>query len=232
MANYGVFFGGGLLHRTPRDLDAWIAVARRLGHDRIILLGYSLGATMVTYYQAVQRRREVAGICTLAHPLSLPASLRRRWERFGATPDYDTVADRARAMIGESLDDDDGVDEIFVVTRAAGPTDAPAHGEIWTYRTWWFSRGPEAGHAVSGDSIGRIDVPVAFIQAGDDQLVPPGDGDELAARARAGEAPDVRHDIVANANHVFSGRESAAVDCIVRWLDEVIVSGAPGPAVD
>jgi dienelactone hydrolase len=225
MANYGVFFGGGLLHRTPRDLDAWVDVARRLGHDRIVLLGYSLGATMVTYYQAVRRRSEVVGICTLAHPLSLPMSLRRRWERFGATPDYDTVTDRAREVIGESLDDDAGADEIFVVKRAAGPTEAPTHGEIWTYRTWWFSRGPEARHAVSREWIGRLDVPVALIQAGDDLLVPPSDGDELAARARAGAAGDVRHDIVPHANHVFSGRETAAVDRITRWLDAVIVPG-------
>ena len=228
MANYGVFFGGGLLHRTPRDLDAWVSMVRRMGHPRIVLLGYSLGATMVTHYQALRRRPEVVGICTLAHPLSLPAALRRRWERFDAEPDYEAVAARALAMIGDSLDDDHGDDEIFVVQRASGPTDAPLHGEIWTYRTWWFSRGPQAAHAISAGRIGGIGVPISLIQAGDDMLVPRSDGEELTRIATAAGVPGVHHEQVAYANHVFSGRESLAVDACVAWLDRVIL-GRDGP---
>lgn len=230
MANYGVFFGGGLLHRTPLDLDAWVDLVRRMGHPRIVLLGYSLGATMVTHYQALRRRHEVVGLCTLAHPLSLPASLRRRWERFGADPDYDTITARARQIIGDSLDDDDGDDEIFIVECASGPTVAPTHGEIWTYRTWWFSRGPDAAHAVSAERIGEVGVPVALIQAADDMIVPPSDGDALEEIALAAGVPHVRHESVAHANHVFSGREAAAVERCIAWLDEVML-GRP-PAAD
>ncbi len=223
MANFGVFFGGGLLHRTPLDLDAWVGLTRRMGHPRIVLLGYSLGATMVTHYQALRRPDEVVGLCTLAHPLSLPESLRRRWERFGADPDYETVTRRARAMLGASAADDDGADEIFIVERASGPTLAPAHSEIWTYRTWWYSRGPDARHAVSADWVGKVGVPLALIQAGDDMIVPPGDGEELAAIARAAGAPDVRLESVPYANHVFSGREQLAAERCVAWLEEVIM---------
>lgn len=222
MANFGVFFGGGLFHRTPLDLDAWIGLARRMGHQRLVLLGYSLGATMVTSYQAQHRQDEVAGLCTLAHPLSLPESLRRRWQRFGAEPDYATVTGRARVMMdaGESVDD---LDEIFVVERASGPTRAPDHAEIWTYRTWWHSRGPEARHAVSAEWIGMVGVPVALIQAGDDAIVPPSDGEKLAAIARTAGVPDVRLVAVPDANHVFSNREDAVVEQCAVWLDEVIL---------
>jgi dienelactone hydrolase len=223
MANYGVFFGGGLLHRTPLDLDAWVDMVRRMGHPRIVLLGYSLGATMVTHYQALRGRPEVVGLCTLAHPLSLPASLRRRWERFGATPDYDTVTARALEVIGDSLDDDRGDDEIFIVERASGPTDAPLHGEIWTYRTWWFSRGPEATHAVSAERIRGVRVPVALIQGGDDMIVPQSDGEELERIALAAGVPDVRHETVPYANHVFSGRDAVAIERCIAWLDDVIL---------
>jgi dienelactone hydrolase len=225
MANYGVFFGTGLLHRTPWDLDAWVDLVRRMGHRRIVLLGYSLGATMVTHFQALRHRPEVVGVCTLAHPLSLPASLRRRWERFGARPDYATVADRALAMIGGSLDDDRGDDEIFIVERASGPTDAPHHAEIWTYRTWWFSRGPRAAHAVSAERIGALDVPVALIQAADDMIVPSSDGEELAGIARDAGVP-ARLEHVPHANHVFSGREDAAVARCLAWLGEVAMPAA------
>lgn len=230
MANYGVFFGGGLMHRTPYDLDAWVGLVRRMGHERIVLLGYSLGATMVTHYQALRRPPHVVGLCTLAHPLSLPGSLRRRWERFGADPDYETVVARARDMLGDDADDDECDDEIFIVERASGPTVAPAHAEIWTYRTWWFSRGPEATHAVSAERIAGVDVPVALIQAGDDMIVPGSDGEELGALARSAGVPDLHHESIPYANHVFSGREAAAVERCVAWLDRVILGrGEPAP---
>ena len=222
MANFGVFFGGGLFHLTPLDLDAWIGLARRMGHQRLVLLGYSLGATMVTSYQAQHHPDEVVGLCTLAHPMSLPGSLRRRWERFGAAPDYATVAGRARAML-ETGDGVDGPDEIFVVERASGPTRAPEHAEIWTYRTWWHSRGPQARHAVSAEWIGAVGVPVALLQAGDDTIVPPSDGAELAAIARTSGVPDVRLVSVPDANHVFTDREDAVVRQCVVWLDEVMM---------
>ncbi len=223
MANYGLFFGGGLLHRTPLDLDAWVALARRMGHRRIVLLGYSLGATMVTHYQALRRPEDVAGLCTLAHPLSLPGALRRRWSRFGADPDYDTIAERARAVLGDDPDDDTVDDEIFIVERALGPTTNPTDAEIYTYRTWWFSRGPEATHAVSADRLVHVDVPVALIQGGDDLIVPPSDGRELEGIARTAGVPDLRHEVVAGANHVFRGCEPEVIARCDAWLAAVIV---------
>ena len=67
-------------------------VMRRRGFTRIVLLGFSMGATMVTHYQALRRPPDVVGICTLAHPASLPAAMRLRWDHFGADPGYEEVA--------------------------------------------------------------------------------------------------------------------------------------------
>src|SRR6185503_19571754 len=47
MANFGVVYGGGLLDRTPADLDGALALAAELGFARVAMLGYGLGATMV-----------------------------------------------------------------------------------------------------------------------------------------------------------------------------------------
>ena len=55
MANYGVFFGTGLIDRAQLDIAAAVRALRERGFRRIILLGYSMGSTMVTHYQAVQR---------------------------------------------------------------------------------------------------------------------------------------------------------------------------------
>jgi len=211
MANFGAFFGSGLLHLTPLDLDPALALLRRRGFERVVLFGYSMGATIVTHYQALRPDPSVAGLVTLAHPLSLPESLRRRWSRFGARPSYEEFVARAREIVRRDRDADD----IVVVRRAKGPTDAPRDAEIWTYRTWWSCRGPEAPHAVSAERIREVRVPVAMVQAGVDELIRQGEGDELARIAREAGCPRADVAVVAGADHVFAGREADAVAACV-----------------
>ena len=211
MANYGAIFGGGLMQRTPADIAAGVDLLVRRGYGRVVLCGYSMGATMVTYYQATMGSPHVVALCTFAHPLSLPASLRRRWDRFGARPSYDIVAERVRAALGDTPEDSPG-DRIMVVRRSQGPTDNPEHTEIWTYSSWWFSRGPQADAARSWRWMDRVGVPVAFIQAADDLLVGDDEADRLAALARQGGVELVEVDSIPGANHVFEGCEDAAVE--------------------
>jgi dienelactone hydrolase len=216
MANYGVFFGGGLMHRTPRDLDAAMALLRRLGFRRVVMLGYSMGATMVAHHQATRRAPEVAGLCTLAHPVSLPVSLRRRWNRYGAVPSYSEFAARARGAL--LPDPERGDDRIVVVRRARGPSERPEHAEVWTYRTWWFSRGPEAHHAVSRLQVPYVTVPMGLVQAGEDELVPAEEGPELARLALEGACPAAEVVRIAGADHVFAGREGDLVAACEAWI--------------
>ncbi len=223
MANYGVFFGAGLMHKTPLDIDAAVDLVRRLGYRRIALCGFSMGATMVTNYQAQVHPENVVGVCTMAHPASLPISLRRRWERLGATPSYEQVTEQAREKLMPDPESSPN-DRIFVVRRAVGPSDAPLDAEIWTYRTWWFSRGPDAPHAESRQQIGGVSVPIAIIQAGHDELMDASEGPELAGLARMGGAPAVLLDSIPGASHVFDGYDGQLIDAAVGWLDTLVES--------
>jgi dienelactone hydrolase len=218
MANYGVIFGGGLMHRTPLDLDAALAVLRRRGFQRIVLLGFSMGATMVSHYQALRRPPDVVGLCTLAHPSSLPAALRLRWDFYDSEPTYAEVADAAHLRLAPDYESPER-DRIFVVRRARGFGDRPVDGEVWTYRTWWFSRGPRAPHAESRLRIGSVTVPLAIIQAGEDELVRVSEGRELEGLARQGECPSVVRETIPGADHVFTGRDEELTDAVVGWLD-------------
>jgi pimeloyl-ACP methyl ester carboxylesterase len=225
MANYGAFFGGGLLHLTPLDLDPALDALRRRGYERIVLLGFSMGSTIATHYQALRRPPEVVGLCTLAHPASLANSLRRRWERFGASPTYPEVLQSARTAIGSDPDARarvDRGDEIFVVRRAAGPTDEPAHCEIWTHRTWWFSRSPAVEHLMSRSRIEHVAVPLLLVQAGDDIMIAPEEGEMLARFARKGGCPRARVVTIAGADHVFRGHEGAVIATCAGWLDGLL----------
>lgn len=226
MANYGVFFGGGLLNRTPLDLDAALGLLRRLDFQQVVLVGFSMGATIVTHYQALRRPAEVVGVGTVAHPASLPRSTRRRWERFDSEPSYEETT----ALVRERLrpdPEDPSRDRIFVARRAAGPTDLPRDAEIWTYRTWWFSRGPEAYHAISRLRIGQVTVPVALIQGDEDEIVPVTEGPELAKIAELGTCPDVTLETVPGADHVFSGCEAPLTEALVAWLDQLLATLEP-----
>jgi dienelactone hydrolase len=219
MANYGVIFGGGLMHRTPLDIDAALAVLRRRGFRRIVLLGFSMGATIVTHYQALRQPPDVVGVCTLAHPASLPAALRLRWEHFGAEPGYQEVVDLVHRRLAPDFEDARR-DRIFLVRRARGFGERPLDGEIWTYRTWWFARGPRAPHAESRLRVGHVTVPLAIFQAGEDELVREEEGAELEAIARQGDCPSVLRETIPDADHGFTGQDPELVEAIVRWLDE------------
>jgi alpha-beta hydrolase superfamily lysophospholipase len=234
MANFALVYGGGLLHQVPRDLDAWLALARRRGWRRIVLAGYSMGANSVAHYQALRRPPEVQGLCMIAASASLPNSCRRRWEHNGARPTYDQVERRARQVLGPDPERG-GRDEIFVVRRGAGPSDDPADAEVWTYRTWWFARGPEASHAVSVERVRHAGVPLLLIEPGAEPLLPAADGEELARAAAAGGSPSVRREVLAGCDAALWDRVPEASAALAAWLEDMLPptgagngEGAPG----
>jgi hypothetical protein len=130
------------------------------------------------------------------------------------------VAEYARPIVADHPDDPPG-DRIFTVMRANGPLPTPENGEIWTYATWWSSRGPESPHAVSRDQIGKVRVPIAILQAGNDHLIQPGEGYELAHVAELAGNHDVFLDMVPHADHVFTGCIDDVSDMAGRWLAEL-----------
>ncbi len=180
MAKLGVIDGGGRVDHTPADLDGALGLAGELGYERVALLGYGLGATMVAHHQALRRPAAVEAVCTLAHPASLPEALRDRWRLHGSSPGYEQMLERAgrRAAGGDQGDD------IVVVTRGSGYREAPCDTEVWTERTWWASRSPQATHAVSRERVPHMSVPLGIIQPSSDVEI--GYGAQLAAAA--GEA--------------------------------------------
>ncbi len=214
MANFGVIYGGGLFDETPHDLDAALELARARGFRRVVLVGYSLGASIATHYQALRQPPEVVGLCTLAHPWSLPESIRRRWTVHRARPSY-TEVERLALRAGV---DRDGGDDVIIVHRGAGDRDAPSDTEAWSLKAWWQCRGPEAANATSVSRIRDVGVPVALIQAGADPVLPGGDGENLLEAVQAAGLPcHLEH--IADADHTFWGLVPEAAERAVAWID-------------
>ena len=218
MANFGVIYGGGRLDLAPADLDGAIALAGRMGYSRIALLGYGLGANMVSHYQALRRPAQVEAVCTLAHPSSLPDALRARWSAHTASPGYDDMLARAARRVAG----DDVTDDIVVVARGSGPNDTPGDTEVWTERTWWACRSPEAAHAVSRERVRHMSVPLALIQPSSDVAL--GYGAELAAAAGGAGVP-VHLERIPGTDHTLWDAVPAAAAAGAAWLDRTLGTG-------
>ena len=73
--------GGGWerFDESPHDVDAWITLATSLGYERVVLIGHSLGALKVAYYQARRQDPRVAGLVAASAALPAAAPIRRWW---------------------------------------------------------------------------------------------------------------------------------------------------------
>lgn len=63
-----------LLEESPLDVGGWLAFCAERGLSRVVLVGHSLGAVKVAYYQALRQDARVVGLVTASPPMrSAPA---------------------------------------------------------------------------------------------------------------------------------------------------------------
>ncbi len=163
MAFMGQIMGEGIFDDAINDIDATVDLLKKEGFRRIFILGYSLGANVAAYYAARRSAPDIHGLILEGCAFSLPDSQRKRWERWNSVPSYDEVCSRAKEILSpdpyKSPDD-----QIFIVYRGWGHTFNPFHIEIFTYKTWWFMRGPWAYNAITYKLISKVKFPILFLQ--------------------------------------------------------------------
>lgn len=215
LANVGQLFGQGVFSDALIDLDAALDWVRDQGYDQVILSGYSSGATLVTLHAAARPGEGCRGLLCLGNPWGLPQAAERRSEKYGAQPAYWELAEEVRRTV------DEVPDRVFVVARSRGPTRRPKDSEVYTRRTWWHSRGPEAAPAMACRQIGEVAAPVLLVQGTADSVVEPWEASELARVAREAGNDDVEIAWVEGADHGFAGHEMATLAAVTRWLKRV-----------
>jgi pimeloyl-ACP methyl ester carboxylesterase len=221
LANLGLFYGFGVFDDVIPQIETVRDYLRAAGFTIVILAGHGLGAAMAVRYAATRNHPAstpelVEGLVAIAAPYSLPETIRRRWERFGAEPSYEEVHRRARQAI------DGGrwpQDETIVVRRAHGPSCRPEHSEIYTLKTWWALAGPEAVGPRVYHYIGQVRVPLLLVSGRDDEIIAVQEGEYLSRIARSAGNPDVTH-VVLDANHRFDGEHGELSDTVLQWLDD------------
>ena len=217
MANVGQLFGQAIFEEAIRDIDAAVRWLRSEGFDTLIVSGYSRGATLATRYAATHHVPELRGLVCLGNPWGLPESMERRARQFGAAPNYDELTATVLAAVGDTPDDPE-LDRLVIVEKSRGPSTRPGDSEVYTYRTWWHSRGPRATSAKAHMQIGQVWAPILLVQGTADEVVFHREALELARVAREAGNHDVTVHTIDGAGHSFEGYELPARDAVISWL--------------
>ncbi len=216
MGNVGQLFGPGIFDKARRDIDVAVRWLREEGFTDLVAMGYSSGATLATRWAATRHVPWLRGLVLFGAPWGLPESLELRARRWGAEPDYETLYATAEPIVHSKQGAED--DRLFVIERSRGPTRQPKDSEVYTYRTWWHSRGPEAYPAKTHLQIGGVWAPILMLQGTADTVVFPEEAPRLADVARRAGNRDVTLQMIEGATHFFKDREIITMQHVLRWL--------------
>src|SRR5215207_7515239 len=189
--------GGGWerFDESPHDVDAWITFAAALGFERIVVLGHSLGALKVAYYQALRQDPRVAGLIAASPPIQAA--------RFD--PEMQRLAERMEA-------EGKGQDLLPWGSSRAGAGTHSADTFLNRVRTGLDQYGLDAPEP----AIGKVRCPVlAFFGTVQDTGTEV-DLEMIRRNAKAAERVDTA--IIDGADHVYTGREWAVARVIANWL--------------
>lgn len=220
MGSLGQIMGEGIFNDSIKDVHESVNVLKKEGFKNIYVLGYSLGANLAAYFTSQTKNPGIKGLILEGCSYSLPESQRRRLEKNGSLPRYEDIYRRAKQILGSNPNSSKN-DQIFIVYRAWGDSFNPVDIEMFTYRTWWFMRSPEAHHAKTCDMIHKIKIPILFIHGEDDDVVDPREPKELMKILNAAGNKNVKIKYIPDAKHDCMENPEATVDAIVSWLSKL-----------
>ena len=220
MAFMGQIMGQGIFPDTIHEMRESVSVLRGEGFRNIFMLGYSLGANMAVYYATRTGSFGIRGLVLEGCSYSLPYSQQRRLERNGSIPSYDDIYLKAKEVLGPDPGKKKN-DQIFIVYRAWGDSFNPVDTEMFTYRTWWFMRGPDAHHAKTCELVKDLKAPVLFIHGENDDVVDVWEPMELKnIMNRSGNA-DVTLRYIPGAKHDCLDNPRDSIEAVTEWMSRV-----------
>jgi pimeloyl-ACP methyl ester carboxylesterase len=197
-----VLAGGGweLFEESPYDVAAWTGYAVGLeGHD-VVLLGHSLGALKVAYYQAQRQDPRVAGLIAASPPT-----------RAGQL-EPELVA-QAERMVAEGRGRDLlpwGISPAGAGTVSAQTYLSRAHVNIDVY-----------GFHTPDPAVARIRCPIlAFYGTNEEWVGTPADLETIRRNARAAARVDTL--VFEGADHSYTGHEAEVAAAIAEWVASLV----------
>jgi alpha-beta hydrolase superfamily lysophospholipase len=225
MAHLGQILGKAIFDLTEYDIEAAVDFLKNEGFENIFILGFSLGANLAAYYAAKNPGAGIRGLILEGCAYSLPDSQKNRWNRWGSIPSYEEVYEKARELLGPDPANSPK-DEIFLVNRAWGDTLNPFHNEIFTYKTWWFMRSPEARHAKTCTVMPGVKAPILFLQGVNDDILEEWECRELARLASDAGNRSVEVRYIEDAMHDCMENPESASNTITEWIGKIAALNA------
>lgn len=221
LANFGLFFGYGIIDDTIPQIDRSIEFLLEQGFKNIVVSGYSLGGAVALRYMAMRNSEKkyphIKGVIVLAAPYSMPDSIKRRWDKWGSEPSYDQIYKEAEAIFKGDPDNTDE-DRTIVIYKTRGDSYIPEHSGIYTYKTWWHLASPHAESGKCYNQIEKIKLPILLVQGWYDEVVSSQETYHLAQVARDAGNKSVSVFFV-DSGHAFEGNEKELGDIAVGWLN-------------
>lgn len=197
----------GVPSEQTRDLAAWIDFAKRLGFDRVILVGHSDGWGAVRRYQWETKDSRVAGLVLASGPIEADA----------ATPDLDQIT-QARKMMADGQPDD-----LVIIPKRSSPSfvsaatlldivDSPAELKDFF------------GGQTANPGITRVHCPLLAFFGTDGDVGGEKDLEWLKAAIKHQQSgPDsVTTALIEGASHMYSGQEERVAQVISDWAEKLL----------
>ena len=219
MAFTGQMFGSAIFDESIMDIEAAVDVLVKEGFRKIIILGWSLGANISVYYAINNSHPNVKGLILEGCSSSLPLSNKNRLEKWNSVPSYDHIYDIAKKVLRPDPITTQN-DRVFIVYRAWGPTFDPLDVELFTYRTWWFMRSPEAYNAKTNEIISGVKIPVLFIHGNEDYIVGHEEPESLVEILKEAGNQDVELKFIPKARHDCMENPKDTIDTLIKWLSK------------
>ncbi len=185
------------------DIAAAAAYLRKLGHPKLALLGQSMGANRVLYYQAATRDPGVVATLLVAAPGNL-----FEWNvwQFGR--------EKAQATVDEALALQKAGREQQLMVIDLGPLGKA----LYTPRYLLSLRGPNA-RSDPYKNIPKVTNPILIVQGKADKLIEPGIAEGLRRAATSSARVNVVY--LDGADHAFKNKEAVLTQRVLAWLQEV-----------
>jgi len=192
---------------SPRDVAAWIDLTMQMGVRGVVLIGHSLGALKITYYQARRQDSRVVGLIAA----SPGARAGRVYGKAG-------VIEMAEQMVADGRGRDLlpwGISPYHAGTISAEAYLNRVRTNIDTF-----------GLDTMEPDVSQIGLPLLAFYGSREENVG-GEAELAVIRQNARRAPRVDTQVIDGADHDYTGCERRVADLISDWVEDVILKVLP-----
>lgn len=217
--------GGGAFHRFDDcvpDIRAWLDQAESTGHDRVVLLGHSLGSLKATHYLARTQDPRVAGL-VLASTADLIAMHEAR---------YSPEERRSFESLAQRMVREGSGEELMPAECAMGLMRQPVSAASYLDRfgpvpAWDVMDLAGRGSARAFSALRQVRVPVLALFGTVSETVAAEEIEPAFERLRraAVAAPSFTTDVLEGANHFYTGHGARLAAAMLTWLNSEVKAG-------